>query len=258
MKKEIAVILIMFFSAFYCISQEKTPQHTYNVPKVSTPASDSRIEVAENGDTVLISKYSIQNSQNNSRLFSEKVYKGTPFFMNGWYPGVLYFDDGSVINGTLAFNLVNNLVYYSMGPNSDATESKPLAFTIREKTLAKLNSKYQNTMAGYFELIFGGPKLDLFRQYYCNYHGKNTGEITGYESDASPYEGSYDKTSKLFMGWNNQVIELKTNNNIYKQFGEYRTAMEKFGKENKLNYKKEGDIISLVVHFSGLVDEFEK
>lgn len=258
MKKLFISICLILSLVKICFSQEKKPPHNYNVQKVNTPASESNIEVAANGDTVLVSKYSYVDLSTNSSQVFEKTYKGTPFFRNGWYAGTLYFEDGSTINGTLAYNLVNGVIYYSLGGTTDASEAKPIGFTLGENTFSKLNEKYNKAVAGYFELLFGGPKLDLFRQYTCIYHGKITGEKTGYESGESNYEGSYDKASKLYLGYNNMVAELKTNNNIYKQFGEYRSAMEKFGKENKLNYKKESDIISLVVHFSQILDEFEK
>ncbi len=258
MKKQLISICLILSFGKICFSQQKTPPLNYNVQKVNTPASESKIEVASNGDTVLVSKYSYVDVSTNSRQVSEKTYKGTPFFRNGWYAGTLYFEDGSTINGTLAYNLTNGVIYYSLGSSTEASEAKPIGFTLGENTFSKLNEKYNKAVSGYFELIFGGPKLDLFRQYNCVYHGKNTGELTGYESGGSTYEGSYDKGSKLYLGWNNTVIELKTNNNIYKQFGEYRGAMEKFGKENKLNFKKENDMISLVVNFSNILDEFEK
>lgn len=239
-------------------SQEVSRQHSYNVLKSNTPALESKIEVASNGDTILISKYVYQNPSNFSRQYFEKTYKGTPFFKNKWAPGTIYFEDGSVVNGTLAYNLVSNLVYYSLGNISDAMEAKPLAFTIDENTFSKLNEKYQNLQTGYFQMIFGGVKVDLFRQYSCIYRAQITGDRTGYEKEAGIYEGAYDKMSKLFLGWNNSIIELKSNTGIYKQFGDYKIAMEKFGKENKVNLKKDEDIIKLVVYFSQLVEEFDK
>ncbi len=254
--KYFSTIALLVLIKYLSFAQNQS--HQYNIMQAHSPASDSKIIVAENGDTVLVSKYVTQNPQNNSRLYVEKTYKGTPFFKNGWYPGTLYFNDGTSTNGTLAYNLVNNLVYFSLGSAMDAAEAKPLAFTIGGQTLSKLNEKYNNTNAGYFEMVFGGPKLDLFRQYSCYYHSKLSGERTGYEAEGGLYEGTYDKSVKLFLGFNNQVVELKSNKNIYKQFNEYRNAMEKYGKENKLNFKKEPDIIKLVAYFSMLLDKFEK
>jgi tetratricopeptide (TPR) repeat protein len=252
----ILTILLVFLQIGF--SQETTRHHSYNVLKSNTPALESKIEVATNGDTVLISKYVYQNPSNYSRQYFEKTYKGTPFFKNKWAPGTIYFEDGSVVNGTLAYNLTNNLVYYSLGNISDAMEAKPIGFTIDDNTFSKLNEKYENAYSGYFQMIFGGVKVDLFRQYSCIYRAQITGDRTGYEKEGGIYEGTYDKLSKLFLGWNNNIFELKSNNGIYKQFGDYKAAMEKFGKENKVNLKKEEDIIKLAVYFSQLVEEFDK
>jgi hypothetical protein len=258
MKRNIGFACILLVISCIAYSQQRPPQHTYSVLKVNTPATDSRIEVASNGDTVLISKYSIQDVNSYSRQFVEKVYKGTPFHKNGWYPGTLYFEDTSDGKGTLAYNLINSIIYYSLGNKSESVEAKPIGFTINGQTFQKLDKKYLNANSGYFELIFGGKKVDLLRQYFCIYSAKITGERTGYEQEGGNYEGEYIKMSKLFLGYDGNVVELKSNNNIYKQFGDYRNALEKFGKENKLNYKNEGDIIKLAVQFSYLLDQFEK
>ncbi|MES2794582.1 MAG: hypothetical protein V4683_01385 [Bacteroidota bacterium] len=258
MKRNIGFFCILLIFSCKAYSQQRPPQHTYSVLKVNTPALDSRIEVASNGDTVLISKYSIQDVNTYSRQFVEKVYKGTPFFKNGWYPGLLYFEDNSDGNGTLAYNLINNIVYFSLGDKSEAVEAKPIGFTISGQTFQKLDKKYQNVNTGYFELIFGDKKVDLFRQYSCVYSAKITGERTGYEQEGGNYEGEYIKMHKLFLGYNENVVELKSNSGIYKQFGDYRNAMEKFGKENKVNPKNEEGKIKLVVYFSYLLGEFEK
>lgn len=252
----IIVIIVTNFGQIY--AQERAPQHTYAILNATSAAVDSRIEVATNGDTVLISKYVVQNTSNNTRQFFEKTYKGTPFFKNTWAQGDIYFADGSIVKGTLAYNLTNNIIYYSLGKISEAVEAKPEGFTIKDITFRKIDEKYENPISGYVETIFGSAKVDLFRQYNCIYHPKITGERTGYESNNGDYEGEFHKSSKLYLGYNKNLLELKTNNGIYKQFGEYQKAIEKFGKENKLNPKKEEDVIKLAFHFFSLVEEFEK
>ncbi|MBV5280616.1 MAG: hypothetical protein J0651_05110, partial [Actinobacteria bacterium] len=39
------------------------------------------------------------------------VYKGTPFFKNGWYKGVLLTDNGASLNFTMAYNVQKDEVY---------------------------------------------------------------------------------------------------------------------------------------------------
>lgn len=258
MKSRILILLFSGCFIFNVLAQERAGQHTYNVLKTTTPAIDSRIEVASNGDTVLVSKYEVQNNSNNTRQFFEKTYKGTPFFKNTWAPGDIYFADGSVVKGTMAYNLVNNVVYYSLGKISEAVEAKPVGFTIKDITFKKLDDTYENYLSGYFETVFGSSKVTLFKQYSCIYQPFITGDRTGYESSQNEYEGEYKKSDKLFLGYNKNIVELKTNNGIYRQFGEYSNAMEKFGKKNKLSPKKMDDVIKLVFQFSNLIEEFEK
>jgi tetratricopeptide (TPR) repeat protein len=247
---------------FICLILPKiysqTPQRVFVVDKLTSASTDSKIEVAPNGDTVLVSKFVYQDPKTYARQYTEKTYKGTPFFKNKWDKGVIYFKDGSTVEGMLAFNLVNNLVYYSVGDIKNAIEAKPEAFTACGITFMKLNKKYENQNSGYFETIFANTKVDLFKQYACIYRPKITGDRLGYEPEGGDYEGNFDKLSKFVMGYQNNLVELKTNNNIYKQFGDYRKAIELFAKEKKLNPRKESDVLKMVMEYSNLLSQFDK
>lgn len=263
MKIDLKTVFLPFVFQ-YTIGQsiQQAPQspqpHTYQVMKVNSPATDSKIEVAKNGDTVLVSKYVMQNVNNYSRQYFEKTYKGTPFFKNAWQSGILYFADGSTINGTIAYNLVNELVYYSLGNLADASEAKPIGFTIGNITLKKLDPNYETRLSSYLETIFMDPRVALFRQYKCIYKPKITGDRLGYEASGGDYEGNYEKSSSLYMGFQNQIIELKTTKGIFKQFGEYKTAMEQFAQTNNLNPKRQADTEKMVVHFANIIETYEK
>ncbi len=258
----ITILLSLVFQYTFGQSIQQAPQspqpHTYQVMKVNSPAIDSKIEVAKNGDTVFVSNYVLQNVNNYSRQYFEKTYKGTPFFRNAWQSGTLYFPDGSTINGTIAYNLVNEIVYYSLGNLANASEAKPIAFTIGNSTLKKLDSNYENRISSYFETIFMDTKVALFRQYKCIYKPKITGDRLGYEASGGDYEGVYEKSNVLYMGFQNQIIELKNNKGIFRQFGEYKMALEQFAKTNKLNPKLQSDTEKMVVHFANLIETYEK
>ena len=60
------------------------------------------------------------------------------------------------------------------------------------------------------------------------------------------------------MGFQNQIIELKNNKGIFRQFGEYKMALEQFAKTNKLNPKLQSDTEKMVVHFANLIETYEK
>ena len=252
--------LVLFNSVAQTIQQApQNPQsHTYQVMKVNSPAIDSKIEVAKNGDTVFVSNYVQQNVNNYSRQYFEKTYKGTPFYKNAWQSGTLYFPDGSTINGTIAYNLVNEMVYYSLGNLANASEAKPIGFTIGNTTFKKPDKNYENQISSYFETIFMDTKVALFRQYKCIYKPKITGDRLGYEASGGDYEGVYVKSSLLYMGYQNQLIELKTNKGVFKQFGEYKTALEQFAKTNNLNPKLQTDTEKMVVHFANIIETYEK
>ena len=256
MKRGLVLIWLFTCSVFLGVSQ--TPQRVFVVDKLTSASTDSRIEVLPNKDTVLISKFVYQDPKTFSRQYIEKTYLGTPFLKNKWDRGILYFKDGSTVNGLLAYNLVNNLVYYSIGEVKDAIEAKPSGFTIGGVTFMKLDKGFENAFSGYFETIFVDTRLSLYKQYSCIYRPKITGDRLGYEPEGGVYEGAFDKSFSFFLGQNNNLAELKSNANIYRQFGEYRKAAEFYVKQNNLNLKKEQDLIQLIVYYASLLNKFEK
>lgn len=89
--------------------------------QLSILASDCKIEIIGN-DTVLVSEYKNPNIKLQSRNDFARVYKGTPFFNNGWFNGSVSLAGGGISKGYMAFNLVTNSLFFRL----DQTK-KPLS-----------------------------------------------------------------------------------------------------------------------------------
>ena len=89
------LILSVFLLFIYFITQGQNQGTAMFIDKLSLVSSDSRIEVNEKGDTILISEYRNPNIKLQTNSDLTKIYKGTPFFKNGWFLGSM------VINGSV-------------------------------------------------------------------------------------------------------------------------------------------------------------
>lgn len=210
---------------------------------------ESTIEVLSNGDTVLYTKVNMKNTITNNIEVAEKTYKGTPLYGNAWFSlGIIYLN-GKPQKGNIAYNLVNNDVQFSTGELSKAITMKPDSFVINNVKFKKNKSNEAALSNSYFQTIYIKNKSQIVRQYNCNYRPKNMNQKTGYELSSDNYEGTYVKSTILYLTNNESITEMKPNKTAFKIFGEQKETMEKYAKEKDLNIKKEADLIEITKYY---------
>ena len=251
----IRFFILLLFCVVFCKTAICQYVNNYQLKdKFQTGEAMSTIEILSNGDTVLNSKVSYKNNITNNIEINEKIFKGTPLYGNAWFTNGTIFVDGMPTKGTLAYNLVNNEVQFSIGDLSKAQIVKPDSFIVNNVKFSKLKKKYDGANTGYYQTVLNKTKLQFYRLYSCNYRPAVTGQKTGYEMSANDYEGTYAKSTTLYLVLANDWMEIKPNKTVFKNFGDKKDVLEKYAKENNLNVKKESDIIQLLLHYSSLID----
>ena len=238
MKQIVSIFLLFAFIQTH--GQNKTT--AMFIDKLSLVSSDSRIEVNEKGDTVLISEFANPNIKLQTNSGLTKTYKGTPFFNNGWFSGSMILD-GSVANkGLMAFNLITNTLYFSVGEKQNAIEIKPDEFTIKGIVFRKYTKQYVAAGEIYYQKLVEG-EFELFKQFYCKYNPRNVGDTNGYEMSGDGFEGYFEKELIYYTIYNNKMERVGKKFSV---FGENEEKAKNFAKNNNLSLKKENDLIKIV------------
>jgi hypothetical protein len=243
------LIIFLFYSKLLYSQIQNQPflKSTFQSGEV-----ESTIEVLSNGDTVLYSKVNMKNTVTNNIEVSEKTYKGTPLYGNAWFSLGLIYLNGKPQKGNIAYNLVNNDVQFSAGELSKAISIKPDSFMINNVKFKKYKSSEAALSNSYFQTVYEKNKSQILREYICNYRSKVMGQKTGYELSSDNYEGSYIKSTAVYLAHNEAIEELKTNKSTFKIFAVQKETIEKYAKEKDLNIKKEADLIEITKHYLSL------
>lgn len=208
----------------------------------------SNIEIANNGDTIMVSKIALKNTITSNIEIDEKTYKGTPLLFNSWFSAGSTFLGKTLTKGNIAYNLVNKDVQISTDGLNLANSLKPDSFIVNNIKFVKV--KVGNL--GYCVLINSNINGSLYRQFSCRYLPKVQGQKTGYELSNDIYEGTYQKFNTLFLVKNNEALELKLSKSVFKVFDDKKDILEKYAKDNDLNPKKEVDLIKIISHYLNL------
>ncbi|MBK9508053.1 MAG: hypothetical protein IPP61_18615 [Cytophagaceae bacterium] len=236
--------IILFLSLAYLINcQAQEPPKEYFVQNLKFSSSDSKIDVNSEGDTILISYFKENNLRLNTINLKELIYKGTPFFMNGWFKGsVLLEPNGKSSAGLLGYNLAQNKLYVSLGANRDVMEIAPYEFEIEKHVFRKYNKQYAGAGDFYYEKLTEGH-FELFRQNKCMFYPKVSGDRTGYEASGDGYEGEFLKKTEYYVNWR-EKMQLVSNN--FKIFEPFSKEAKKYASENHLSLKKPAELIKVV------------
>jgi hypothetical protein len=235
MQLSLTFILLFLFSS-QIFGQISNNKYDYFLRKMQIAgSSDSKIVVNKNnGDTTFQAYYNSRDVVNNTQQEFTKIYKGTPFFKNGWYKGKIGVERGKDIEFLMAFNIQKNELYIVEDVKKDAIAIKPEAFSI----LGHHFYKFENA---YYEIIHIS-KNTLLKEYSCVLHSNNT-EKTGYETSGE-YEGEFVKSSKFFILKDESVIQLPRGKNFLNLFGEKKPLVEQYVKANNVNLKTENGLVS--------------
>ncbi|MER0440472.1 hypothetical protein [Emticicia sp. W12TSBA100-4] len=243
MKLSLTFILLFLFSN-QIFGQITNNKYDYFLRKMQIAgSSDSRIVVNKNnGDTTFQAYYNSRDVVNNTQQEFTKIYKGTPFFKNGWYKGKISTESGKDMQFLMAFNVQKNELYIVEDINKDAIAIKPEAFTI----MGHHFSKFENA---YYEVVHIS-KNTLLKEYSCVLHSSNT-EKTGYEASGE-YEGEFVKSSKFFILKDESVVQLPRGKNFLNLFGDKKPLVEQYVKANNINLKTENGLVSTFKYYDSL------
>lgn len=243
MKLSLTFVLLFLFSS-KIFGQITNNKYDYFLRKMQIAgSSDSRIVINKNnGDTTFQAYYNSRDVVNNTQQEFTKIYKGTPFFKNGWYKGKMSTESGKDMEFLMAFNMQKNELYIVEDINKDAITIKPEAFTI----MGHHFSKFENA---YYEIIHIS-KNSLLKEYSCVLHSNNT-EKTGYESSGE-YEGEFVKSSKFFILKDESVVQLPRGKNLLNLFGDKKPLVEQYVKTNNINLKTENGLVSVFKYYDSL------
>lgn len=228
---------------------QKTNTYDYFLRKMSIPDNgDSKIVInPKNGDTTFQAFYNSRDVVNNTHQDFTKIYKGTPFFKNGWYKGTFSTQNGKDLSFLMAFNVQKNELYVVEDPKKNAVSLKPESFMIAGHHF----SQFQKT---YYEVVFIS-KNTILKEHSCTLSGNGTVEKTGYEvsGGVGEYEGEFVKSSKLFLlKQNDEVVQLPKGKQLLKFFGDKKEIIENYVKENNINLKSENGIINVFKYYDSL------
>ena len=246
MKLYLAFISSLLFSS-EIFGQITNNKYDYFLRKIQVSGnSDTKIVINKNGDTTLQAYYNARDIVNNSHQEFTKTYKGTPFFKNGWYKGKLSVETGKNMEFLMAFNEQKNELYVVEDPIKDAITLKPEAFTIAGHHFSQFNRAY-------FEVIYIG-KNTILKEHLCTLSANGSVEKTGYEvsGGVGEYEGEFVKSYKYFTLKQDEVVQLPKGKQMLNLFGNKKTDVEKFVKDNKINLKSENGIVSVFKYYDSL------
>ncbi len=249
MKRSVVILIVLWLATTGLMAQND--QTTYFIDRINVLSADSRIDVNAKGDTVLISEYMSRNVKNQSRQDLVKIYKGTPFFKNRWFMGEIRLKDGQVVKGNMAYNVVANVVYFSVSSQQEAVEIKPEEIILGGYRLTKQKDVFENARDFYYETIYN-EKSVLFSQPVCRYVPKVSGPSTGYEATGDNFEGYYEKSEKLYLGTGEELTLIRANARFYDLFGQRKKEIRQFVADNNLRLKSRGDIIRIFRYYDSL------
>jgi hypothetical protein len=234
------IVFSCFFLLCFLNIYAQNEQVNYFIDKLSISSSASYIKTMPNGDTVLISEYKNRNIKLNSNNDFEKIYMGTPFFKNGWYHGSVLIEGGKRSEGTVAYNLVNQKVMFSLGAKQEAIELKPVEFEIlghkffllKDIYVASGDKYYEKVVIGDFEIFKGfSSRLEIYSP-----------EKNGYEVNAQGYEGQFNMKYEVFIAKNGRLYSQKPK---LKLFSPHQDLAKEIVKKKELNLKNQNDFIRL-------------
>ena len=245
MKNYLISAFLIAFTQLDSFGQSNAPLFFFD--ELSILASDCKIEIIGK-DTVLVSEYKNPNIKLQSRNDFARVYKGTPFFNNGWFNGSVSLAGGGVSKGYMAFNLVTNSLFFSIGPDKEAIELRPLEFTINGITFRNYRNQYAGAGILYYQKLVEG-ELELFKNIICKYVPAMEGDKNGYEQTGDGFEGYFVKETTFFINYQNKMQRVGKK---FKIFDKNEGKAKAFAENNNLSLQNPSDLIKIVRHINGL------
>ena len=246
---------LLLFVALWAISPSLIAQqlsegkndYSYFIRKAKIVGSnDTKIVITDKGDTTLVAHYQAQDVVNKTSQEFTKVYKGTPYFKNGWYKGSITTESGSSLKFLMAYNIEKNVVYIVENPKMDAVSIRPEEFSIEGHTF----KQYENV---FLETVYLQKNI-LLKGYECILSDKRAYEKTGYEPQGgeAEYEGEFTKYNRYFTIQDDLLKIVPIGKKALQVFGNKKSFVEKYVKANNINLKTEHGLIEAFKYYDSL------
>ena len=245
MKTYYGFILLLFFSSKpFAQGNDKSNGYDFIARTAHTQDNgNTKIVVKSNGDTTLEAYYVSKELVNSLHQEFTKTYKGTPFFRNGWYKGVVKIQNEQSKEFLMAYNVQKSEVYVIGDNKGNTVTLRPESFTIAGHHFSKFNNAY-------YEIIYIS-KNTILKEHSCT---MSRNEKTGYNvsGGVGEYEGEFSKTSKYLLLRDDEPVKMPKNKKFLELFGEKKPLVEQYIKVNKINLKSENGIVSTLKYFDSL------
>lgn len=197
--------------------------------------------------------YSAQRARGESldNLLNEDAVKGSPYLNKAFISGEVIVDNYRFVGVPLRYNIYNDDIEYEEGDKILAI-ANPLTVKrviINETPFVYSSYIISNAEAkGYFELLSDG-EVQVLKKYKIVYiMGK---AAQAYTTAEPPRFVSVP--SQLYVKFGDSSAQnFKKAKSILKLFGDQMDEMQSYLKQEKLNIKKEGDLIKLITYYNSL------
>lgn len=109
--------------------------------------------------------------------------------------------------------------------------------------------KGSNEKGGYFNVLYEGKKYDLYKKTTANFREGEKAKTT-YSRDIQP---AFIKSTSYFLVDNGQFLEIPSSpKKILKMMDYKKSEMKDYIKKNRLDLKKEDDLVKAISHFDSL------
>ena len=188
-----------------------------------------------------------------NNYLSKNEEQGEDYITGRWNPGSIVLLSGDTIqNYPLKYNLLTRNVevktkqMVKVVPIGDVQQ---FYWLDNGQRLTFINgSGYtvgSTPMVGYYQVL-GEGSLNLFKKYHLTVQKANYRP----ELDVGSTENRLIKTVKYFVATGKAIRELKNTKKIYDHFKQHRSTVKKFAKNERLNPKREEDLIRIVQYYN--------
>ncbi len=207
--------------------------------------SQQRLDFTGTGETDYTSGYF-------SKYVATDKYEdieGSPYFNSTWEVGTITLKSGIVLKiESFKYDVYEAKLLFLKDekPLYFATPEDIESFTIGSNKFINLRQKGMND---YYEKIIEGDDFNLLKEYSCTFvQGKETDGITPKTKDRYKVNSSY-----YLQEGEKDLQKLKFNEkSILEITGNRQDEIKNYIKENKLNCKKEEDVIKILDFYSSL------
>lgn len=192
----------------------------------------------------------------NYRIKLPTEVTGTPYFSDDFAKGIIKLRSGKIINGlSLKYDLKEDLVLYKDSKDSTMEVAEPIAEFKMESTTPEtkyhlfrsgFNKANGNTEDSFYEILSDGNVKFIRKDV------KYTKEFSEYNSKTTVKSIEDKITYYVVKADNTPILVNKTEKSILNALGNKQTELADFIKIQKLNLKRDGDILKVFEYYQSI------